>query len=150
VGLTDRDVVRVRIGDEGTARFDATGDRVYAGVVTEIAAVATPGTGTYADELTLGGPGPLAAGMVGRAEIVPASAERTPVVPVEALLEADGSTAGVFALSADGARAERREITVSYVEGGVVAVTSGLDGVAAVVTDGGAWLSDGEAVRVIR
>src|SRR5262249_7984151 len=46
VGLPDRDVVRVRAGNPAAVRFDAYPDRVFAGRVREIAAAATPGTGT--------------------------------------------------------------------------------------------------------
>jgi RND family efflux transporter MFP subunit len=149
VGLSDRDVVRIRPGDRATARFDATGERVYAATVTEMAAAATPGTGTYAVELTVREPGRLVAGMVGRVEIVPSETDSARVVPVEALLEADGSKGSLFVLSEAGARALRREVTVAYLDGSLVAVTSGLEDVASVVTDGASWLEDGQAVRVV-
>lgn len=150
VGLPDRDVVRVRLGDRSIARFDATGDRTYHGLVSEIAATATPGTGTYAVEVTLSDAGPLVAGMIGSVEIVPSTGAPTTVVPVEAMLEADGTQATVFALSSADGRAQRRTVNVAFLDGDVVAVTSGLEGVDSVVTDGAAWLSDGDEVRVIR
>jgi RND family efflux transporter MFP subunit len=149
VGLADRDVVRVRLGDAGTARFGVTGDRVFNGVVTEIAAAATPSTGTYAVELTLQDAGPLAAGLVGSVEISAGAGEPARVVPVEAVLEADGAGATVFTVVGDGTRVERKEVTLAFISGDEVVVTHGLEGVAAVVTDGAAWLSDGDAVRVL-
>lgn len=150
VGLSDRDVVRVRLGDPSVARFTATGKRAYHGRVSEIAAAATPGTGTYAVEVALFDAGPLVAGMVGNVEITPSSGSPTTVVPVEAVLEADGTRATVFALSGVDSRAERRTVDVAFLDSGVVAVTSGLEGVGSVVTDGAAWLSDGAEVRVVR
>jgi len=150
VGLTDRDVVRIRKGDSAEAGFDAIPDRTFPGVVTEIAASATPGTGTYAVEISLRGAEDLPAGIIGRVELRPAAGTPTTVVPVEAVLEADRYRAVVYALSPDGARAERREITVAFLDGDRVAVVSGLEGATSVVTDGSAWLSDGEPVRVLR
>jgi multidrug efflux system membrane fusion protein len=150
VGLADRDVVRIRRGDSALVRFDALPGRLLRGAVTEIGAAATPGTGTYAVEVGLREAQELPAGMVGRVELYPAAGAPTPVVPVEAVLEADGDRATVFTLSEDGARAERRSVAVALLDGGLVAVTKGLEGVGSVVTDGAAWLTDGDRVRVIR
>lgn len=150
VGLADRDVVRVAKGDSALVRFDAVADRAFRGWVTEIGAAAAPGMGTYAVEILLAGADALVAGMVGRAEIFPSERIPTAVVPVEAVLEADGDRATVFVLADDGERALRREVTVAFLDDGRVAVPQGLEGVEAVVSEGAAWLMDGDRVRVIR
>jgi RND family efflux transporter MFP subunit len=150
VGLSDRDVYRIRSGDSATVRFDAIPGATYAGIVTEIGASAQAETGTYAVEVTLRGAGDLAAGLVGRVDIAPSSATRAPVVPIEALLEADGPSATVFVLAADGAHAERRRVSLGPLLGDRVAVVSGLDAGARVVTDGAAYLDDGVRVTVVR
>jgi RND family efflux transporter MFP subunit len=146
--LADRDVVRVRRGDATVVRFDALPDLVLQGSVTEIAAAADPATGTYRVEVALGGAAGLATGLVGQVEIRPRAAQPMFVVPVDAVLEADGSRGTVFALSADGKRAERRAVTIGFLDGDRVAVVTGLAGVRNVVTDGAAYLDDGAAVRV--
>jgi membrane fusion protein, multidrug efflux system len=148
VGLADRDVVSVRRGDGAVARFDALPGRTFAGEVTQIAAAADPGTGTYAVEITLRDAGALTAGLVGQVEIRPGRGAPTTLVPIEAVLEAEGTEATVYALSADGGRAQRRRVTVAFISGGQVAVARGLEGVVAVLTDGAAYLDDGAAVRV--
>lgn len=147
-GLADRDVVSVRKGDPAVARFDALPGQAFTGRITQVAAAADPGTGTYAVEITLPDAGGLAAGLVGRVEIRPGRGAHTILVPIEAILEADGAEATVYTISADGARAERRRVTVGFIDGSHVAVADGLDGAAAVVTDGAAYLDDGAAVRV--
>ncbi|HEV8305315.1 MAG TPA: efflux RND transporter periplasmic adaptor subunit [Gemmatimonadales bacterium] len=148
VGLADRDVVRVRRGDRAVVRFDAVPDREFAGRVTEIAAAADPMTGTYRVEVHLPGATGLASGLVGQVEIRPAATQLVTLVPIEALLEADGSEGTVFALSGDGSRAERRSVSIAFLTGGRVALLGGLDGVQQVITEGAAYLEDGEAVRV--
>jgi membrane fusion protein, multidrug efflux system len=148
VALADRDVVRVRLGDRAAIRFDALADRTFAGQVREIAAAADPLTGTYRVEVAIGGANALASGLVGTVEILPRAAQAVPLVPVEALLEADGNRAVVFALADDGQRAERRAVTVGFRVGDRVAVAAGLEGVRTVITDGAAYLDDGSAVRV--
>lgn len=150
IGLADRDVVRVRRGDSALVRFEALPERELAGRVSEIARAADPPTGTYRVEVRVPAAeaAELPTGLVGRVEIRPAALRPVAVVPVEALLEADGSRGTVFALSADGHRAERREVTIAFATGDGVALAAGLGGVRAVITAGAAYLDDGVAVRV--
>lgn len=149
VGLADRDVVSVRKGDLATVRFDALPGKPFQGRVTQIAAAADPGTGAYGVEITLRDGDALVAGLIGQVEIQPALSVPAMLVPIEAVLEADGDEATVYALSADSSRAERRRVTVGFIAGGGVAVFAGLDGATAVVTDGAGYLHDGAAVRVM-
>jgi len=146
--LADRDVVRLGLGDRADVRFDALPGRAFGGTVTEIAAAADPLTGTYRVEVALPGAATLASGLVGRVEITPRAARAVTLVPVEAVLEADGSRGSVFALAPDGRHAVRRAVTVGFLDGDRVAVVGGLEGVTTVITDGGAYLDDGSAVRV--
>ena len=150
-GLADRDVVRVVPGDSAVVRFDALPGKALAGRVTEIAAAAEPGTGTYAVEIALPAAGAdrLASGMVAQVEIRPATGRRTTLVPIEAVLEADGQTGTVYVLSADRTRAERRSVTIAFLTGGRAAIAKGLDAAAVVITDGAAYLRDGAKVRVL-
>lgn len=147
-GLPDRDAVRVQPGDRAVVRFAAWPDRTFEGAVDRIAAAADPGTGTYAVEIVLHDAEELAAGLVGEVEIRPARGERAAVIPVEAMLEADGDVATVFALTPDGLRATRRHIRIGFLLDRQVAVVRGLEGVHTVVTDGAAYLHDGASVRV--
>jgi multidrug efflux system membrane fusion protein len=146
--LADRDIVLVRRGDRAVVRFDAVGDRTFDGVVTEIAGAADPLTGTYRVEVTVPAASGLASGLIGRVEIRPAAARPLMLVPIEALLEADGANATVYVLAPDGRHAERRTVRIAFLAGDRVAIASGLEGVAAVVTDGAAYLDDGAALTV--
>jgi RND family efflux transporter MFP subunit len=150
VGLSDRDVVRVTRGDRAVVRFEALPGRTYEGRVSTIAGAADAATGTWRVEIALATPPLPAAGLVGQVEIEPRGRLTAAVVPVEALLEADGSHATVFALSADGTHAERRRVTIAWLTGDQVAITDGLDGVTRVLTDGAAWLQDGDRVRLVQ
>jgi membrane fusion protein, multidrug efflux system len=148
VGLADRDAVSVRKGDPAIARFDAMPGREFAGRVDRIGAAADPVTGTYEVEIALDDAGTLAAGLVGRVEIRPARGISTRLVPIEAVLEADGAEATVYTLSADGRRAQRHRVTVAFIDGDRVALAGGLEGASQVLTDGAAYLDDGATVRV--
>jgi multidrug efflux pump subunit AcrA (membrane-fusion protein) len=130
-------------------RFAALRDRVFEGAVTEIAAAAEPATGTYAVEIGLPAAGDLAAGLVGTVELQPGGGAAASTVPIEAILEADGNEAAVFAVTPDGARVERRRVDVAFLSADRVVVARGLEGVEHVVTDGAAYLTDGDAVTVM-
>ena len=146
--LPDRDVVRVKLGDPVSVRIDAQGNSRTRGVVRQIAASADQRTGTYVVEIAVNGNAGLIAGMIAHVEIQSSDAERVRTVPVEALLEADGDRATLFALGDDG-RAKRVDVQVAFVRGEHAGVRGGLGGVTRVVTDGAAYLSDGSAVRVM-
>ena len=147
-GLADREVVRIGRGDRAVVRFDALPERAFEGAVTEIAGAADPLTGTYRVEVTLPAASGLASGLIGRVEIRPAAARQVMLVPIGALLEADGISATVYALAPDARHAERRAVRIAFLADDRVAIASGLEGVAAVVTDGAAYLDDGAAVTV--
>lgn len=148
VGLADRDIVRVRRGDGATVKFDALPGREFDGVVSEIAAAADPLTGTYRVEVALKGAPGAGAGLVGSVEIRPTSGSAVALVPAEAVLEADGTRGVVYTVDESGRLARRRAVTLAYLAGDRIAVAAGLDGVAAVVTDGAAYLDDGAPVEV--
>jgi membrane fusion protein, multidrug efflux system len=147
-GLADRDVVSIRKGDRAVAHFEALPGHAFTGRVNRIGAAADQGTGTYEVEIALDRGNELAAGLVGRVEIRPSKGSPAKLVPVEAVLEADGDDATVYALSPDGTHAERRRVTVGFIDGNRVAIAGGLDGVNRVLTDGAAYLDDHAAVRV--
>ncbi len=149
VSLADRDAISVRQGDPAVARFDALPGRDFEGHVVRIGAAADPVTGTYEIEIALDDGEMLAAGLVGRVEIRPSRAAPATLVPIEAVLEADDAEATIYALSPDGARAERRRVTLAFIDGDRAAVAHGLEDASRVLTDGAAYLDDGAAVRVV-
>jgi multidrug efflux system membrane fusion protein len=149
VGLSDRDLMRVRLGAPATVRFDAAPGRTFTGSVREIAAAATPGAGTYAVEIAVPAASSLATGLVGQAEIASSSGERTAIVPIESIVEADGDRATLFVVDSTSRRARRVLVTVAYLRGDRVGVRGPLPRAAVVVTEGAAYLDDGMAVKVV-
>jgi len=150
VGLADRDAVRIHRGDAAVVHFDALPGREFPGRVTEIAAAAETATGTFRVEVAIRERGGPASGLIGRVTIQPSEAILATVIPLEAVLEADGDQASVFVLSDDGASVSRRLVTLGSIAGDRVVVTRGLEGVRSVVTAGAAYLRDGQAVREAR
>jgi RND family efflux transporter MFP subunit len=148
VGLADRDVVRVRPGDPAVVRFDAHPGAEFAGSVSEIAAAPRPGTGTFVVEVALPAAQGLISGLVGSAVITPRERRPATLVPVAALLEAEGGRGTLYVVE-EGGRAQRRRVSLGVLAGERVEIAAGLAAGERVVTAGAAFLSDGAAVDVV-
>lgn len=148
-GVSDREVVQLSHGDSAVIRFDAHPGMRFAGTVSEIAGSADPRSGTYEIELDVKPGGHrFISGFVAKVEIIPAKRNTYYVVPVEAIVEADGSAGFVFAFDRDNATVRRIPVKIGMFLGGEIAVTGDLTEVDVVVTEGAPYLSDGMTVRV--
>jgi RND family efflux transporter MFP subunit len=151
--FADRDAVRVNLGDTATVSFDAFPGRGFAGRVTRIGSSADPHTGTFEVEIEVAPDGArFARGLVGKVDLAIGGEhgeESQTVVPVTALVEADGPAAIVYVLDAAAGVVRRRTVTVGPIVGERVVVVAGLVPGEQVVTDGAAWLTDGRPVRIV-
>ena len=151
--LADRDAVRVDLGDVARVVFDAFPGREFAGKVTRVASSADPLTGTFEVEIEVAPDGVrFARGLVAKIALALAEGERVgaqTVVPVTAIVEANGHDATVYVLDADANVARRKQIAVGRIVGDRVIVLAGLDAGEQVITDGAAWLADGKPVRLV-
>jgi RND family efflux transporter MFP subunit len=153
VGLADREIVQVRLGDVAEVELDAHPGEKFPAQVTEVASGADERSGMFQVELHLQ---PtklrLASGLVARISLTPASArgaERV-YVPIASIVEGDGRRASVFVLNGSGENqvAKRRMVEVAFIEGTQVAIVSGLSAGEKIVTDGALYLQDNEHVLV--
>jgi membrane fusion protein, multidrug efflux system len=154
-GLSDRDVVRMETGAAAEVTFDAFPGRLFAGKVTRIGAAASRLNGTFEVEIEVQQPAGtrFARGLVAKVSLplanLPDVAASATVVPIAALVEADGKRATIYVLDREKNLARRREVALGPLLGEQVVVTAGLAAGDAVITDGAAWLTDGRAVRVV-
>jgi RND family efflux transporter MFP subunit len=154
VGLADRDIMRVATGMAADVTFDAYPGKVFKGRVTRIGAAADRMTGTFEVEVEVQPEGVrFARGLVAKVELPLAELAETvstaTVVPVSALVDADGRRGTVYVLDATNSVARRKEVTLGAILGEQVVVTTGLTVGEAIITDGAAWLTDGRPVRVV-
>jgi len=149
VGVSDRDLVRIRIEDPATVHFDPYPDIIFEGKVAEIVEAADPWTGTFEVEVRIESGGEnLVSGFVAEVDIIPSSKKEYAVIPVDALLEADQNTGFVFTIDRDTMTAKRIPITIGFLFGESIAVESGLEDIEQVVTAGASYLTDGAQVRL--
>ncbi len=150
VGLADRDAVRMHLGDAAHIEFDAWPDRAFAGRVSNISSAADSATGTFTIEVQLDpGGARFAQGLVAKVALTPMGTAQVPVIPVQALLEANDKEAGVFVLDEAAQVVHRVSIQIGRMSAGRIEVLNGLAPGAQVVTDGAAFLENGEKVRVV-
>ncbi|MFC1851145.1 efflux RND transporter periplasmic adaptor subunit [candidate division CSSED10-310 bacterium] len=151
VKITDRDIVRIQLGDPARVTLDAYPDAVLEAEVSEIAESTDPRTGLFEVELT---PAEfsqkLISGFVTHVEIRPTNTQRFAFVPVEALVEGNGDTAFVFTLYDDNPTVRKIPVRIGHIFTDAIAVRSGLENVTQVVTAGAFYLIDGSKVEVVK
>ncbi len=150
--FADRDVVRVRVGDEGTVALDAFPGRRFRATVQTVGSAADPQTGTFTVEFRVEPAGAaFAQGMVAKIEIErPArDASAVPLLPLSALVEADGDNGFVYVLDGNGAIVHRRNVRLAGADRARVAIADGVHSGEQVVVEGAAFVSDGDKVRVV-
>lgn len=149
IGLADRDVVRFRLGDPARVEFDAFPGRVFDGRISNLASSADSATGTFTVEVQVEpGGARFVQGLVARVSLASRETGVARVLPVSALLEANGSEASVFVLDPERGVVHRVAVRIGRLHGGSVEVLGGVASGARVVVEGAAFLVNGEAVRI--
>lgn len=149
IGLADREIVQMKLGDSAEVRLDALPDARIHGKVTELASGADQASGMFMVEVALEADNlPLKSGLVAKVTITPATANSGSrvYVPIASIVEGVGHRASVFVLDND--RVRRREVEVAFIENDTVALASGIKSGEQIVTDGALYLEDGEQVAV--
>ncbi len=147
-GLSDRDIVKIHPGDSAKILIDAWPDQPFTAVVSQIDEAANPQTGTYEIEMKLDKTDfKLASGFIANVEVLPKQKTTCFLVPVEALMEADGQSGFVF-VPTSGGTVKKVKVGIITLIGNQAALTGELDNVQAVVTEGASYLSDNIAVEI--
>lgn len=109
--LTDKDVVKLAIGDSAHISMDAFPGTRFLAEVTELGSGADPVTATYESELKIMKAHPqFRTGFFSRADIFPAGINRALVVPMEALVNASDHKAHVFVYSNSGDQVAGKQV----------------------------------------
>jgi len=143
-GISDRDLVRVQLNDSAVVKFDVYPDDTFTAKVTEIVQSADPRTGTYEIELKIDARDKrLVPGFIAEVLISPEMKQTYAVIPVEALVEAEGNEVVVFAMDETTMTARRLFIEIGFLFEDKAAVVSGLEDISTIVTEGASYLEDG-------
>ncbi|MPR33218.1 efflux RND transporter periplasmic adaptor subunit [Salmonirosea aquatica] len=146
VGVTDKDWVRLKIGDRATVQLDAYPGESLTGTVSRLAQAADPMNKLYEIEIKIVPNGRrLAAGLFAKVELHPSQSRTYAMIPVEAIVEGNGREAFVFVNNQGKAR--RIPVTVGYLDGPNVLITDGLDSIETIITSGSAYLTEGSSIQ---
>jgi RND family efflux transporter MFP subunit len=150
VGITDKDIVKLNMGDRAEVYIDAYPGKKFTATVSEVGGAANPINGTFEVELSLHPvTEKLASGFVVKVDIYPASTKTFYTIPIEAVFEADGKNAVVFVLDKIDKTAVKRNIVIEKIFPDKVAVSKGVDSSDIVIASGVEYLTSGSAVEVV-
>ena len=149
-GVSDRDWAALKKGDKATVSLDAYPDKVFTGVITKMAEGADPVSGTYPVEVTVT-PGTyrFAPGLFCSLRLQPSSRQALTLIPAEALTEGDGHTGYVYTLNDDGKTVKKNPVRIAFLQRDTIAISSGLENVKEVITDGVGYLTERSTVKVM-
>jgi len=148
-GLTDKDVVRIRIGNQAKVYFDAYPGRGFNATVNEVPASADPRTGTYEVELSVQSNGAvLKSGFIGKAIIFPSSSRPYYKIPLRAMVEGGHNRARIY-IPLENGTAEPLDLTPDYIGNDFFTVdTTGVALERGVITEGASYLRPGIKISI--
>jgi RND family efflux transporter MFP subunit len=143
--ISDKDIVRISLGDSAHITMDAFPGTQFKAMVTEVGTIADPYTGSFEVEMALYRPvQQFRTGFFCRAVIYPPATGRSPAVPLVSLLEAQDNLASIYLWN--GEKAVRKRIRTGRIQNGMVVVEQGLRAGDLVVTDGAKFIRSGSQV----
>lgn len=147
VGVSELDVVELRVGDDVQIGLDAYPGRTLSGRIRRIFPSANPDTRLVPVEVAFDEASARVArpGFLARVTFNLSEQQNVLLVPASALVGGQGSQS-VFIVEND--RAIRRTVETGLTSSGRVEIVAGLDGSEVVVTAGNNMLRDGAAVRI--
>lgn len=157
VGISDQEWATLQINDQAKIQTSALPGQELEGRVSRKSEGVDPVSGTFTADITLTGKKPqaVAAGMFGKATVIPSgqkSGNQTAgngnwQIPYEALLDGDGSSGYVF-ITNDNKTAHKVKVTVAGIDKNTVTVTEGLGQAKALIISGSAYLTDQSSIIV--
>lgn len=146
-GLIDRDWATVQLQDPVTVQFDAFPNQEFTAVIHDKSSIGGDASGTLDVEIMLSKwPQTLAAGMVCHVKIMPQTQSTKLLLPVEAMVKAEGNQATVFTIQQQ--KAVAQPIVFGKILGSYVEVLSGVEAGDEVVTIGAVYLENGDTVKI--
>jgi multidrug efflux system membrane fusion protein len=148
-GITDKDIVKLSLGDSARVNFDAYPQQSFQAAVTEIGEFADPYTGTYEVEFSLEPcTQKLVNGFVAKLDIFPSVKNDFMLLPISALREANGYRGFVYVMK-DGKHHKQRVKLGPIVDGKVI-VVSGINDGEDVITEGSAYLNNDSKIELVQ
>ncbi|MBK7870669.1 MAG: efflux RND transporter periplasmic adaptor subunit [Saprospiraceae bacterium] len=147
-GLTDKDFVRLKIGDRATLSFDAYPNQNFTARVSELPQSADPMSGLYPVEFKFDTQGKkFTYGMFATLKIDGLKNGSYLSVPVDAIIEGNGANAFVFVPNGD--KVQKVPVRVAFIRNEKVMISSGIQPGTQVIIDGSAYLTEESLIKVM-
>lgn len=148
-GLTDKDFVRLKIGDRATLAFDAYPNQNFTARVSELPQSADPMSGLYPVEFKFDTQGKkFTYGMFATLKIDGLKNGSYLSVPLDAIIEGNGANAFVFVPNGD--KAQKVPVRVAFIRNDKAMISSGLQLGAKIITDGSAYLTEESIIKIMQ
>jgi multidrug efflux system membrane fusion protein len=149
-GISDRDIIKINTGDSAVIVFDAWPGIKFPAFVSQVSEMADPMTGTYEVELNLDGMGyRLASGFVAGVDIFPARKQNLIIIPVGAVIEAEGQKGSVYYVT-DSGIVKKTKVNIVTISGSGIAVEGIPQGISEIIYEGVAYVDEGMKVEVVK
>ncbi|MBL1213755.1 MAG: efflux RND transporter periplasmic adaptor subunit [Ignavibacteriae bacterium] len=149
VGLIDKDILKIKIGDSAVVELDAYPNQKLNAFVSEIGQSANPMNGTYEVELNLkSGVNNFVSGFVARVQIYPSRKQGIYLIPSSALVEADGDKGFVYRANKSKDTVEKIPITIIKILDDKLAVQSDFR-LTEVINDGAVYLKADSKINIV-
>lgn len=144
--VTDKDIVHLDLGNTASIKFDAYPDQLFNGKITEIAGIADAYTGTYEIEIELlQTDKKLLSGFIGEASIASNASRNILAIPIDAMLNANGSQAKVYIV--DNGVVRSKNIRIGSIQGTELMVLDGLMEGEQVIVKGANFVAPNDSVN---
>ena len=148
INVVEKDLPKVRIGQEAQIKVDAYPEKIFRGKVWKISPVVDLESRTAPIEILISNPKHLLKpGMFARTTIVTKESKDTLIIPRDALIK-EGDSTFVFVVKDN--QALRKEVTTGMCQENLVEIKDNLNVGEEVIVMGKTRVEDGDLVRVIR
>ena len=149
LGVTDREWASIAVNQKANITIDAFPDNKFQGVVLRKSLASEQSNGSFQVQIKISNSTlKLAVGMFAKASIETNSKSSFPIIPYEALIEADGNTAMVFVPVKD--KVKRIPIRIESFNNEAVIVKSGLENYSEIITSNSAFLNESSTIKIIK
>jgi RND family efflux transporter MFP subunit len=150
VGVTDKEWAATSIGQRAVVKLDGYPDRSFEAYVFRKSLTSDRATGSFQIELkTKLGEVTPATGMFGKVQIIAAQTHSLPIIPYDALIEADGNKAFVFTTSGTN-RVKKIPVVISQFDNQQAYISKGLENISEVVVANSSYLNENSTIKIIR
>ena len=150
LSVADVDVIKLALEDTAQIRLDAYPNRVFNGVIREIAGRANSHSQTFEVDVLFKEQGlpPLYSGLIAHTNITPSQTQTVAEVPLTAFITANGQRGSVYLVESE-TKVKRQTIEVAYLSGSNAMVTAGLTEGDRIVVDGGPFIVAGSTIDIV-